>query len=74
MANEVAQYLRRELALLEKSRACGIPREINPDTAKLAYARAADEIERLESLQAANAGAPTMAATLGAIERGRAKQ
>lgn len=46
--NDVAQWLKGEMDLVEKSKALGIPRKINHDTALLAFRRCLEEIQRLE--------------------------
>lgn len=48
--SELSQFLRDDVALIAKSKALGIHREIDSDRAKLAFIRAADEIENLEAL------------------------
>lgn len=46
--NEVSQWMRDRLKLEVDSKRLGIANAIDPDTARLVLARAADEIDRLE--------------------------
>ncbi|MDE2099568.1 MAG: hypothetical protein KGL39_20110 [Patescibacteria group bacterium] len=51
MPNELAAFIRAEIALIDKAKKLGLSRTYDPETMRLMLERAAGEIERLSGDQ-----------------------